>query len=99
MSLLEIYLFSFNFEAFFISIIYSYDTPQGGSIVSATINPCMKVPLEIVAGIFNTFDNNFRIKIDFRKYLKETKHKPPFTLQSIPTTFPCLSQVELRYLR
>ena len=66
--------------------------------VLASINPCMEVPLEIAVGICNTFDNNYRIEINFTKYLKETKHEHPFTLKSIPTTFPCLSQVELRYL-
>ena len=31
----------------------------------------LRVPIEVGIWIFDTFDNNFRIKNDFEKYLKE----------------------------
>ena len=33
---------------------------------------CLRVPLEIVVWIYNTFDDNLGIKKDFIKHLKES---------------------------
>ena len=35
------------------------------------LNPCLRVILNIVARILDTFDNNGEIKKDFREYLME----------------------------
>ena len=45
----------------------------GSDHITSITHSCFKrVPQEIVVWIFDTFDNNFGIKDDFIKYLKES---------------------------